>query len=42
MKRFENPEVLERLKELYVPGNNYYEELKQRLGYRNVIESFFA
>ena len=41
MKRFENPEVLERLKELYVPGNNYYEELKQRLGYRNVIESFF-
>ena len=42
MQRFENPEVLERLKELYVPGNNYYEELKQRLGYRNVIESFFA
>jgi len=41
MKRFENPEVLERLKELYVPGNNYYEELKQRIGYRNVIESFF-
>ena len=41
MKRFENQEVLERLKDLYVPGNNYYEELKQRIGYRNVIESFF-
>lgn len=41
-KRFENEEVLARLKDLYVPGNNYYEELKQRIGYRNVIESFFA
>ena len=41
-KRFENEEVLARLKDLYVPGNNYYEELKQRIGYRNVIESFFS
>lgn len=41
LKRFENEEVLARLKELYVPGSNYYEELKQRVGYRNLIESFF-
>lgn len=42
MSRFENPEVLERLKELYVPGNKYYEELKMRMGYRKLIDSFFV
>lgn len=41
MERFQNPEVLERLKTLYVPGTRYYEELKQRLGYRKLIDSFF-
>ncbi len=38
---FENPEVLERLEKLYTPENNYYQELKTRLGFRNLIESFF-
>ena len=42
MQRFESPDVLERLKELYVPGNKYYEELKLRVGYRKLIDSFFA
>ena len=39
--RFENPEVLERLETLYKPENQYYQELKTRLWFRNVIESFF-
>lgn len=39
--RFENPEVLEKLKDLYTPGNKYYEELKMRVGYRKLIDSFF-
>ena len=38
---FDNPEVLERLEKLYTPDNNYYQELKTRLGFRNLIESFF-
>lgn len=42
MSKFENQEVLNRLKELYVPGTKYYEELKQRMVYRNLIESFFT
>ena len=42
IERFQNPEVLERLKTLYVPGTRYYEELKQRLGYRKLIDSFFS
>lgn len=39
--RFESPDVLEKLKELYLPGNKYYEELKMRVGYRKLIDSFF-
>ncbi len=42
MSKFENQEVLNRLKELYVPWTKYYEELKQRMVYRNLIESFFT
>jgi len=42
MSKFENQEVLNRLKELYVPGTKYYEELKQRMVYRNLIDSFFT
>ena len=41
MSRFESPDVLERLKELYVPGTKYYEELKMRITYRKLIDSFF-
>lgn len=39
--RFESKDVLERLKELYVPGTKYYEELKQRITYKKLIDSFF-
>ncbi len=41
MKRFENEEVLKRLSELYVPWQRYYEELRQRMGYKKLIDSFF-
>lgn len=41
MARYENPEVKKRLTELYTPGTNYYEELKQRMKYKNLIDSFF-
>ena len=39
--RFGNEDVIKRLKELYVPGNRYYEELKQRMIYRKIIDSFY-
>lgn len=42
LSRFESKDVVSRLKELYVPGNRYYEELKQRIVYRKLIDSFFA
>lgn len=41
LSRFESEDVLKRLKELYVPGNKYYEELRQRTAYRKLIDSFF-
>lgn len=41
LTKFGSPEVVERLKELYNPGTKYYEELRQRLVYRNLIDSFF-
>ncbi len=39
--RFGSAEVVSRLKELYIPGTKYYEELKQRITYRKLIDSFF-
>ncbi len=42
MSRFESEDVKSRLKELYVPGTKYYEELKQRITYKNVIDSFLV
>lgn len=39
--RFGSEEVVKRLKELYIPGTKYYEELKQRITYRKLIDSFF-
>ncbi len=38
---FDNPEVLERLEKLYTEESQYYSELKTRLGFRNLIDSFF-
>lgn len=42
MARFGSPDVLDRLKTLYVPGSKYYEELRRRHAFRKVIDSFFA
>ena len=41
ISRFGNEEVIARLKELYVPGNRYYEELKQRMIYKKTIDRFY-
>ena len=41
ISRFGNKEVIARLKELYVPGNRYYEELKQRMIYKKTIDRFY-
>ncbi len=41
LARFENPEVVKRLKELYVPGQKYFEELTLRMKYKKLIDTFF-
>lgn len=41
LERFGSAEVVSRLKELYIPGSKYYNELVQRISYRKVIDSFF-
>lgn len=41
LARFGSDEVVAKLKELYVPGNKYYEELRQRTAYRKLIDTFF-
>lgn len=41
LARFENPDVVTRLKELYTPGQKYFEELKLRVKYRKLVDSFF-
>jgi FKBP-type peptidyl-prolyl cis-trans isomerase (trigger factor) len=41
LKQFSSEDVLSRLKELYVPGNKHYEELKIRIIYKKLIDSFF-
>lgn len=40
-ERFESPDVKERLKELYKEGTKYYEELKTRMIYKKIVDSFF-
>ncbi|MFC1797756.1 hypothetical protein ACFLY2_00815 [Patescibacteria group bacterium] len=39
--KYGSADVVKRLKELYIPGTKYYEELKQRMGYRKLIDTFF-
>lgn len=41
ISRFQNEEVISRLKKLYIPGTKSYEELKLRISYRKLIDSFF-
>ncbi len=40
-ERFSSSEVKERLTQLYVPWNKYYEELVNRIGYKKLIDTFF-
>ena len=40
--RFDNPEVLERLKDMYKDGTKQFEELKNRLTFTKIIESFLV
>jgi trigger factor len=39
---YQNSEVLERLTKLYEKGSNYYNELRTRISFRNLIESFYT
>jgi len=41
LARFESTDVLKRLEELYVPGAKYYEELRRRVAFKRLIDSFF-
>ncbi len=42
LAKFGSEDVLSRLKELYVPGTKYYNELQERMKYRKLIDSFFT
>jgi len=42
MKNYGSQDVLKRLEELYVPGSKYFEELRRRVAYRRLIDSFFT
>lgn len=40
--QYTSPEVVERLKAKLVPGDTYYEDIKNRLIYRKVVDMFWA
>lgn len=42
MSQYGSADVLERLKELYIPGTKYYEELRRRVAFRRLIDGFFT
>lgn len=42
LSHYQAKEVLEKLKELYVPGSKYFEELRRRVGMRRLIDTFFT
>ncbi len=39
---YSSEKVVERLKEKLVPGDDYYEDIKNRVTYRKVVDTFFA
>lgn len=41
LSKFSSKDVLEKLETLYMPWTKYYEELKKRIWYRKLIDSFF-
>lgn len=42
ISKYGSEDVKKRLEELYIPWTKYYEELKQRIMYRKIIDSFFT
>ncbi|MBP6981292.1 trigger factor [Candidatus Gracilibacteria bacterium] len=42
ISQYENTEVVARLKEKLVPGDAYYEDIKNRVTYRKVVDGFWA
>ncbi len=42
LAQYQNADVVKRLKEKLVPGDTYYEDIKTRLAYRKVVDSFFS
>jgi FKBP-type peptidyl-prolyl cis-trans isomerase (trigger factor) len=40
--QYASPEVVERLKAKLVPGDTYYEDIKNRVIYRKVVDMFWA
>ncbi len=41
ISEYSNEDVVKRLREKLVPGDTYYEDIKMRLAYRKVVDSFF-
>ncbi len=41
ISQYENETVVTRLREKLVPGDTYYEDIKNRLAYRKVVDTFF-
>ena len=39
--QYENESVITRLKERLIPGDAYYEDIRNRLAYRKVVDTFF-
>lgn len=42
LKQYSSEQVLARLREKLVPGDAYYEDLKNRVAYRKAVDEFFA
>jgi trigger factor len=42
ISQYQNPEVVARLKAKLIPGDGYYEDIRSRLAYRKVVDSFFT
>lgn len=40
--QYSSDKVVERLREKLVPGDDYYEDIKNRVTYRKVVDTFFA
>jgi trigger factor len=41
LKNYQNPEVIEKLKVMFAPETDHYEDVKNRLNYKKIIDTFF-